>query len=247
MICINKLLWYNIIIVERFIDMNEKEILIKIKNMSISFGQIRVLQNVNIDIYKGDFLYIIGPNGSGKSTFIKAITGLISPSVGSIDNYSNSMGYLPQKLNYRTNFPITVEEVIYSGFKKQSLFPDKLSRQIICQWLDKMEINDLINSPIVTLSGGEQQRVFFIRSLVNNPDVLILDEPTSALDPYFREKFHNIIKEVHNKGVTIIYVTHELAESLNPEARIIYVDREIKYDGSLQAYHAINHRSDSYV
>jgi len=186
--------------------------MITYQDVSVSFGKFNVLHDINFHLDKGDFLHIIGPNGSGKTTLVKLLVGLLKPTSGFIFiNNDLQMGYLPQKLNSKTNLPMTVCEVIYSGFKKQRLVPTKADVKLIESWLITMEIPQLIHSSMLYLSGGQQQRVFLIRALISNPDLLILDEPTSALDPSFREKFYHLLYELQqNKGMTIIHVTHDL-------------------------------------
>ena len=112
--------------------------IITFKQVSVSFGNFNVLHDVTFSVKEGDFLHIIGPNGSGKSTLIRLLTGLLKPSSGQIDIQSVHMGYLPQKLNTKAFFPMTVNEVIYSGFKNPKLKPSKTDLELIKDWLTKM-------------------------------------------------------------------------------------------------------------
>ena len=153
-------------------------------------GERNIIDGLNFNFEKGKFYAITGPNGSGKTTLVKTLVGLLKPTNGTIEMNTDNMGYLPQKLNLKNQLPMTVQEVIYSGFKKQRLIPTKTECDLIKAWLLKMEIPELFNKSMNYLSGGQQQRVYLIRALISNPDILILDEPTSALDPSFREKFY---------------------------------------------------------
>ena len=105
----------------------------------MKFDDLIALNHINLNIYEGDFTYIIGPNGAGKSTLIKLITNVIKPSSGEAVVSTKSIGYLPQLLNQKPNFPITVNEVIYTGFKKQSLIMSKSDLSLINEWLLKNE------------------------------------------------------------------------------------------------------------
>ncbi len=223
--------------------------MIDYQNVSVSFGKFNVLHDVNFHVNKGDFLHIIGPNGSGKTTLVKLLVGLIKPTSGIISiNQSMHMGYLPQKLNTKTNFPMTVQEVIYSGFRKQKLIPTKTEIDLIQKWLDKMEIPQLMHASMSYLSGGQQQRVFLIRALIGHPDLLILDEPTSALDPSFREKFYQMLYEFQqNEGMTIIHVTHDLTDAVKDQCKTMYVDQTIKFFGSYRDFHEFEHRGHHHV
>ncbi|TNF07812.1 MAG: ATP-binding cassette domain-containing protein [Bacillota bacterium] len=213
------------------------------ENVNVSFGKFNVLSQVNFEIQPGDFLHIVGPNGSGKTTLVKLLVGLLKPTSGNITVTSHRMGYLPQKLNTKQNFPMTVREVIYSGFEKQKLIPSKEDCKKINDWLEKMEIPHLSKKSMQYLSGGQQQRVFLIRALISEPDLLILDEPTSALDPSFREKFYQLLYDLQQrKKTTIVHVTHDLTDAVKKDCRIMYVDQTIRFNGTYESFHEFEHR-----
>jgi zinc transport system ATP-binding protein len=218
------------------------------QDVSVSFGKFNALHHVNFTLKKGEFLHIVGPNGSGKTTLVKTLVGLIKPTTGVITMNAFHMGYLPQKLLSKSNLPMTVREVIYSGFKNQSLIPTLEDCALIKTWLKKMEIEHLYTESMAYLSGGQQQRVYLIRALIANPDLLILDEPTSALDPSFREKFYLLLDELNKKEhTTIIHVTHDLTDAVKDDCTIMYVDQTIKFYGSYQAFHEFEHRGHHHV
>lgn len=213
--------------------------MIQYQDVFVNFGKFNVLSDITFSIEKGDFLHIVGPNGSGKTTLVKLLVGLLSPSSGIITIRNVQMGYLPQKLMTKVNLPMTVREVIYSGFAKQRLKPSKAECELIREWLDIMEIPQLFNESMSYLSGGQQQRVFLIRALISNPELLILDEPTSALDPSFREKFYTLLYRLQQeKNMTIIHVTHDLTDAVKHECKVMYVDQKIKFFGN---YHEFEH------
>lgn len=219
--------------------------LVEFNNASVSFGTVEALKNITFSISKGDFLYIIGPNGSGKTTLVKLLAGLVKPTSGNVKRCDKSCGYLPQMVTQRYNFPITVKEVIYSGFHKQSLFIKQEDKKKIKYWLEKMEISELENSLMFNLSGGQQQRVLLIRALINNPELLILDEPTSALDPNFRDYFYNLIGEIHKKGTTILFITHDLHKPFLEDAKVLEIDQKIKFYGTYFDY--LQERGEKHV
>lgn len=217
--------------------------MIEYKNVGVSFGKFNVLNDINFHIEKGDFFHIVGPNGSGKTTLIKTLVGLLKPSEGTININTNKLGYLPQKLNLKNLIPMTVQEVIYSGFEKPKLFPTKDECNLIKKWLKKMEIEELFDHSMNFLSGGQQQRVYLIRALISQPEVLILDEPTSALDPSFREKFYILLHEIRQENkTTIIHVTHDLTDAIKDNCTIMYVDQSIKFVGSYEDFNKFEHR-----
>jgi zinc transport system ATP-binding protein len=217
--------------------------MIRFKNVSVSFGNFNVLHDVTFSVKEGDFLHIIGPNGSGKSTLVKLLAGLITPSSGNIEVAQVNMGYLPQKINSKPFFPMTVNEVIYSGLKSPKLIASKSEKELIKKWLEVMEIEDLNHRSMNYLSGGQQQRVFLIRALISEPKLLILDEPTSALDPHFREKFLKMLYEMQlDKHMTVIHVTHDLTDTVKENANIMYIDQCIKFFGKYKDYHDYEHK-----
>ena len=217
--------------------------MIKYENVNVSYGKFNVLSNVSFEVRKGDFLHIVGPNGSGKTTLVKMLVGLLEPTSGIVEMRNVQTGYLPQKLNTKHNFPMTVREVIYSGFKHQKLKPSIEECELIKKWLEIMEIPQLFKESMSFLSGGQQQRVFLIRALISDPELLILDEPTSALDPSFREKFYHILDDLHTRNkTTIIHVTHDLTDAVKDDCKIMYIDQRIKFFGLYKDFEEFEHR-----
>ena len=217
--------------------------MIKYQDVSVSFGKFNVLNHITFEVKPGDFMHIVGPNGSGKTTLVKLLVGLLKPTSGNISLSAKQMGYLPQKLNTKQNLPMTVREVIYSGFKKQKLIPSKKDCKLIDEWLERMEIPYLRHASMQYLSGGQQQRVYLIRALISEPELLILDEPTSALDPSFREKFYHLLYHLQQeKKTTIIHVTHDLTDAVKENCKIMYVDQTIRFKGTYNDFHAFEHR-----
>ena len=164
-----------------------------------------------------DFIGVIGPNGGGKTTLLKVITGLISPMTGSmiygpmLDN-GRRIGYLPQMHQYDRNFPILVLDVILSGGMGQRKLINPFNRNDRRRADELMMLTGLShlrNYPIGDLSGGQAQRVFLCRALMNDPTLLILDEPANFVDAGFEAELYEILQEL-NKKMAIIMVTHDL-------------------------------------
>lgn len=210
--------------------------MIDISNLYIKFNKQEILKNISFKLNKGEFLYILGPNGSGKTTLINSIIKLIKPSNGKIINNFKKIATLFQKQVDSSNFPASVFEILKCSKNKniKSLEFDKK----IDYWLNKMKIYNLKNKLIGELSGGEFQRVMFIKTIINEPELLILDEPTSAIDPEFRKEFNNILENINKEGTTIILITHDLS-GLDPycKNKVLFLDREIKFYGSFCDYH----------
>lgn len=222
--------------------------MINYQHVNVSFGKSQVLEDVHFHLNPGDVLHIVGPNGSGKTTLVRTLVGLLKPTSGMIEIHARRMGYLPQKLYTKTNMPMTVHEVIYSGLSHQKLRPCQRDCQLIDEWLEKMEITHLKHAPMTYLSGGQQQRVYIIRALISKPDLLILDEPTSALDPSFREKFYMLLDELQQQeNMTIVHVTHDLTDAVKENCLVMYVDQKVKFFGTYKAFHEFEHRGHQHA
>ncbi len=186
--------------------------LIDIRNLSFAYGHRTVISGLSHTINPGDFLVVKGKNGTGKSTLIKCLLGINSVKNGMIFfngvdiNYYRQwtkFGYISQDLDgFNYEYPLTVEELLkFSSVTKKS-------EQSYLRLLDNMGILEIINQNINSLSGGQLQRVFIVRAMLDNPEVLILDEPTASIDRQNTEFFYNTINELNKKGITVILITH---------------------------------------
>ncbi len=207
--------------------------IIAIENVWLSYTDKNILEDINLDIYQGDFLLITGPNGGGKTSFLRTIPRLQSPTKGQITFFrqgepvsSLDMGYLPQKNSIDSRFPITVEEVVASGLmgntqKGNTKFD---SKKEIDEMLDLMGITALRNNPIGVLSGGQLQRSLFGRALISKPEMLILDEPASYIDRQFGNRMFEILRDLSSNGTTIMMVSHEIEPFITLSNRNLYIN-----------------------
>lgn len=203
--------------------------------------KLHALKNVDLEIEKGEFLAIMGPSGSGKSTMIK-ILGLLDKEfegdyllngkeIKTLNDdllsklRNNSIGFVFQDFNLIDR--LTIKEnielpMLYmgSGIKK--------TKNRVNELLEKVNLKDKINKYPKQLSGGQQQRISIIRSLVNNPDIIIADEPTGALDSKTSEEIIGVFKELNKEGITIILITHDINVA-NKANRIVKI-----FDGELK-------------
>ena len=207
--------------------------IIAIENVWLSYTDKNILEDINLDIYQGDFLLITGPNGGGKTSLLRTILRLQSPTQGRISFFrqgepvsSLDMGYLPQKNSIDSRFPITVEEVVASGLmgntqKGNTKFD---SKKEIDEMLDLMGITALRNKPIGVLSGGQLQRSLFGRALISKPEMLILDEPASYIDRQFGNRMFEILRDLSSNGTTIMMVSHEIEPFITLSNRNLYIN-----------------------
>lgn len=185
---------------------------IVIRNLSFAYGHKTVINGLSHSINPGDYLVVKGKNGTGKSTLIKCLLGINSVNNGMIfldDTDINAFkqwtkfGYVSQNFDdFNYEFPLTVEELLrFSSIKKAK-------QHNYLKLLDQMGILEILNQNVNSLSGGQLQRVFIVRAMLNNPEVLILDEPTASIDKQNTEFFYKTVDEFNKEGITIILITH---------------------------------------
>jgi zinc transport system ATP-binding protein len=212
------------------------EPLIQIVNLSVGYDKSPVLFDVNLKIFERDFLGVIGPNGGGKTTLLKAMLGLLRPIKGKIklrpDLQKDKMpfGYLPQVRHIDRNFPITVFEVVRSGFVVKKAAPGYNSeiKLKVEKLLDEMGILDIRNKAIGDLSGGQMQRVFLCRAIISDPYILILDEPDTFVDNRFEGELYEKLKDL-NRRMAIILVSHDIGTISSYVKAIACVNGNLHY------------------
>ncbi|MDO9614442.1 MAG: metal ABC transporter ATP-binding protein [Bacteroidota bacterium] len=189
--------------------------LLEIKNLSAGYENQVVLENVTLDIFSNDFIGVIGPNGGGKTTLIKTILGLIKPISGELNLLINkkNIGYLPQVNQIDKRFPITVFDVVRSGKADTALFSsfqkNRQEKEKAESLLREMGISNLRNKSIGELSGGQMQRVFLCRALMNEPELLVLDEPSTYVDNNFEGELYLKLKELSDR-MAILLISHDV-------------------------------------
>ncbi|AVX44495.1 amino acid ABC transporter ATP-binding protein [Campylobacter concisus] len=211
--------------------------MIEIKNLNKSYGDLRVLNDISVDIKKGEVIAIIGPSGGGKSTFLRCINRLEEPDSGHIK--INGEDILDKKSDINK-----IRQKVSMVFQHFNLFANKNVLQnltlapIKAGILDKesaeRRADELLKSVGLSdkkfayphkLSGGQKQRIAIARSLAMEPEVILFDEPTSALDPEMIGEVLDIMKDVAAKGITMLVVTHEMGFARNVANRIFFMDK----------------------
>ena len=212
--------------------------MIEVKNLHKSFGQLKVLNGVSINIKKGEKVVVIGPSGSGKSTFLRCLNRLEEPTDGqvifegfditdkktNIDKHRQKMGMVFQHFNL---FPhLTVLQNITLAPTTLKLKTKEEAQKNAIELLNMVGLVDKANVYPSTLSGGQKQRIAIVRALAMNPDVMLFDEPTSALDPEMVGEVLNVMKQLAEDGMTMVCVTHEMGFAREVADRVIFM-----YDG----------------
>ncbi|MBR3677310.1 MAG: ABC transporter ATP-binding protein [Alistipes sp.] len=200
----------------------KSETIIKIENLSKSFGEKVVLDNINLDIKRGEFVTLLGPSGCGKTTLLRMLAGFASPDMGTITMEDKNILDVPPHLRQLNTvfqryalFPhLNVYENIAFGLKLKKVESKEIESRVR-KALKMVSMTDYEDRDVNSLSGGQQQRVAIARAIVNRPKVLLLDEPLAALDLKMRKDMQMELKEMHEAlGITFIYVTHDQEEAL---------------------------------
>ena len=189
--------------------------LIKVNHLHLGYDNQEVINDLSFDIEQGDFITVLGQNGAGKSTLIKGLLGLIKPMAGQITYYMNEreIGYMPQETKVDRHFPASVYEIVLSG---------ALNRVGYRPFFNNKEKKLAVEC----LSGGQRQKVLLARALCATRECLVLDEPSNNLDYDSKEEFYAVLKELHQKGLTIIMITHDLASHEVIGNKILHLDKD---------------------
>jgi zinc transport system ATP-binding protein len=213
--------------------------IVQIDDLSFVYNGQEVLQDINLKVYRGDFVSIIGPNGGGKTTLVKLILGLLTPVTGSVridgrapGENGTVVGYVPQIINHNLSFPASAMDVVlmgkYDPTRRFSFRNKKRDRQEAHEALEKLGMAQYAGRKITDLSGGQRQRVLIARALVTNPELLVLDEPTASLDTKGQTDFFSLLKEL-NRELTILVVSHDLLIVSSYAKSIACVNKRLHY------------------
>ena len=212
--------------------MNNNDYIIEIKNVSKSFGDKCILDNVSTYVRKGEFVTILGPSGCGKTTLLRILAGFAQADKGEVCINGKDITNTPPHLRPVNTvfqryalFPhLDVYENIAFGLKLQNMPSDEINKRVM-KVLKMVSMTDYEDRDVESLSGGQQQRVAIARAIANQPKVLLLDEPLAALDLKMRKDMQIELKEMHKQlGITFIYVTRDQEEALTLSDTIIVMN-----------------------
>ncbi len=210
---------------------------IEASDVSVAFGDHFALKDVHIAVPPSSFTAIIGPNGAGKSTLLKVLLGLLVPTTGRVRVLGgapealdrNALAYVPQKKTFATQFPATVLELVVSGITGG--WPWRISKAYRDRALAVMEqtgVTNLADQSVRALSGGELQRAFLARSLVNTPQILLLDEPAAGMDMRGEAAMYHILCDYQSKqGATVMMITHDWEGARYHADKVLLLDRTV--------------------
>ena len=210
--------------------------MIKVENLTKSFGELEVLKGINQEIKDGEVVVVIGPSGSGKSTFLRCLNLLETPTSGKIfvdgeeitskeidiNKVREEMGMVFQSFNLFNNLNI-LDNITLAPTLVKKIEKEKAETRAK-ELLERVGLPDKAESFPKSLSGGQKQRIAIARALAMNPKVMLFDEPTSALDPEMVGEVLDIMKDLAKEGMTMVVVTHEMGFAREVGDRILFMD-----------------------
>lgn len=227
---------------------------LKARGVTVALDGRPVLRQVDLDVSAGEFVTLLGANGSGKSTFVRAATGLVPMSSGTVELFGtplrqfkdrSRLGYVPQRSRAVAGVPATVQEVVMSG---------RLARRRFVGWRTKADIaavdaaiarvglSERARSSVSEMSGGQQQRALIARALASEAELLIMDEPTAGVDHDNQETLAELLGALVGEGTSVLLVAHELGPLRPLIDRAVVLERgEVTYDGDVDAIRDAEH------
>ncbi len=203
------------------------------RDLTLGYERDVLIRDLNFEVNKGDYLCVVGENGSGKSTLMRTILRLQNPMGGEIlfgeGCSASEIGYLPQQTVVQRDFPASVREIVLSGCQGRNgrrFFYGRDEKKLARENMHRMGIDDLADRCYRELSGGQQQRVLLARALCATQRILLLDEPVSGLDPIVTAEMYQLIEKLHEEGITVIMISHDVQAAVRYATHILHIGRE---------------------
>ena len=210
---------------------------LQLRDIEVSYGASVALRGVTINIPPGTVAGVIGPNGSGKSTLLKAIAGVLPVSRGTIQlggrdirQHAAQVAFVPQREEVNWDFPVTARDVVLMGRYRTKGWlrrPGSVDRKMAEEALERLGLSGMGERHISQFSGGQQQRIFLARAMVQEPLLVLLDEPFTGVDVTNRAIFHETIQEFARSGIIVMIATHELAEVQQTTDLVLCLNRRM--------------------
>ncbi|KKS19111.1 MAG: hypothetical protein UU76_C0006G0020 [Parcubacteria group bacterium GW2011_GWC1_41_7] len=200
--------------------------MLSVKNLSVDINGTHIIKDVSFEVKKGEVVLILGPNGAGKTTLLKAVAGLITCEGEVKWSEGVKIGFVPQKLDFQQNIPMTVEELfsIVHGIK---------NKKEIEKYLSFSRASHLQSRQLKELSGGELQRILIAFVMAENPNVLLFDEPMAGIDIGGEETIYQHLQHiVKEHGLTVLMVSHDLSVVFRIADKVICLNKTIQCIGA---------------
>lgn len=233
--------------------------LIRADNLSVTLGQRPVLENITFSARRGELTGIIGPNGAGKTTLLRAILGLVPIRAGNLTVLGIShprlnearpqIGYMPQRQSFERRFPLSAADVVATGLLSQQTLLRRVTDKMVKvdKALQSVGMEAFSSRSFQDLSGGEQQRILLARSLVREPELLLLDEPNSGLDFPAQQGFIALLRRLReSSSLTIVLVSHDLVSVAAAADQLVCINRTMHIHGNPAEVLHSPHLDDAY-
>jgi|TARA_B100000965_G_scaffold390135_1_gene396632 zinc transport system ATP-binding protein len=203
----------------------EENILVKLKNAGIKQNDKWLVKGVSLEVEKGKIVTLIGPNGSGKSTTAKIALGIYKEFEGTVEKFTNKIGYVPQKISIDWTLPLRVADFM--------VLTDDLDKGDINEALALTGVDHLIDKNLGNLSGGEFQRVLLARAISRKPELLVLDEPVQGVDFTGEIALYQLIKKISEKlNCGILLISHDLHTVMSATDHVVCLNGHVCCSGS---------------
>ncbi len=199
-----------------------------LENIVLKINGQQIIDKVSLNLRKGEITTLIGPNGGGKTSIARILLGVLQPTSGTITKDPKiKIGYMPQKIEIDKTIPMTVDDFLKLSPQK-IIFDDHIKSLIL-----RLKLDQILNKQIHNLSGGQMQKVLFLRAIINKPNLLVLDEPTQYMDTNGTEEFYQIIDEIRKaQNCAILLISHDLYMVMQKTDFVFCVNRHICCHGS---------------
>ena len=199
-----------------------------LENIGLKIGNRQIIDNISFKLNKGEITTLIGPNGGGKTSIARILLGVLKPSCGSVKKDSSIIiGYMPQKITIERTIPMTVADFLKLSSRKV-IFDEAVKKL-----LSRLKLQLILDQQIHDLSGGQMQKILFLRAIINNPDLLVLDEPTQYMDIGAVEEFYYIIEEIkQTRKCAILLISHDLHTVMQKTDFVVCVNHHVCCQGS---------------
>jgi manganese/zinc/iron transport system ATP- binding protein len=224
---------------------DDSECPLSIYDLTVAYHRKPVLWDISIDFPRGQLIGVVGPNGAGKSTLIKAVMDLIPRASGDIKVFGKPyrrnrarVGYVPQRESVDWDFPVDAIDVVTMGLYGRigwCLPVRKKHRRMAAEALDRVGLGDYGRRQISQLSGGQQQRTFLARALVQDADLYLMDEPFAAVDAATERAIVDILKEMKNRGKTVLVIHHDLQTVVDYFDYVVLLNMRVVAHGSVES------------
>jgi len=230
---------------------------LNVENLSAAYRKNLVLNGISFAIPQGSLTGIVGPNGAGKSTLIKVLLGLHPKLTGNVSFFGSTLrdvkkriGYVPQRGSVDWDFPTNALDVVLMGLYGQIgwiKWPTKRHKEKALKALDKVGMASYANRQISELSGGQQQRVFLARALIQDADLYFMDEPLAGVDAATERAIMTILKELKNKGKTVLVVHHDLQTVEDYFDQVLFLNKTVVAYGDITSTFSVKNIEKTYV